>query len=181
MGVGIQLDNCEGMSDTESVRGESSEEEMEDLLEEDMKTEIKDEAEDKVSNGETNGIHSSENLKKVPWPPEEEKKATVAKNLPNLSGKVHMGKERRQRMEQEIQNFQGSTVHYSSNPFSQGGFKPGRMRADERWKHQDEDAETKSKMQRPKKHGGCGYSGGLGWTHIIQDASRNRKTKNRLD
>ena len=32
-----------------------------------------------------------------------------------------------------------------------GGFKPGRMRADERWKHQDEDAETKSKMQRPKK------------------------------
>ena len=61
--VGIQLDNCEEMSDTESVCGESSEEEMEDLLEEDIKTEIKDETEDKVSNGEMNGIHNSENLK----------------------------------------------------------------------------------------------------------------------
>ena len=55
--------------------------------------------------------------------PKQEGVPSSNKPLPNLSGTVFMGKDRRERMELEIQNFKGSTVNYSSNPFSKGCYK----------------------------------------------------------
>ena len=59
----------------------------------------------------------------VSWPPTEspaDEKNKYHKTLPNLNEKVHIGRSQRQRMDLELKNFQGSTAHYSSNPFSKG-------------------------------------------------------------
>jgi len=139
------------MSDTESVKGDSSEEELEDLDMEEEKEAIADRAEiPPINNG------SSDTRNEVSWPPmdqtpKQEGVPSSNKPLPNLSGTVFMGKDRRERMELEIQNFKGSTVNYSSNPFSKGGFQPGKMRAEQRWKHQEEGSEAKTEPERPKK------------------------------
>ena len=132
------------MSDTESVKGESSEDEMEEI----------DDDEEKVLNGEEKDIIVknandkditviTENIKvscckedyififcitqEVCWPltdtpAKPDEMTNHSKPLPNLSATVHIGKDRRKKMELEIQNFQGSTANYSSNPFSKGFF-----------------------------------------------------------
>ena len=56
-------------------------------------------------------------IQEVSWPPPESK---TGKTLPNLNEKVHMGRSKRQKMDLELKNFQGSTAHFSSNPFSTG-------------------------------------------------------------
>ena len=59
----------------------------------------------------------------VSWPPpqsQSEENNNYLKTLPNLNEKVHIGRSQRQRMDLELKNFQGSTAHYSSNPFSKG-------------------------------------------------------------
>jgi hypothetical protein len=53
----------------------------------------------------------------VSWPPQE---SQAGKTLTNLNEKVHMGRSQRQKMDLELKNFQGSTAHFSPNPFSKG-------------------------------------------------------------
>ena len=56
-------------------------------------------------------------IQEVPWPPP---KSQTGKTLPNLNEKVPIGRCQRQAMDLKLQQFQGSTAHYSSNPFSKG-------------------------------------------------------------
>ena len=55
----------------------------------------------------------------VSWPPSDEKNIYV-KALPDQREKGHLGRNRRQKMDLELKNFQGSTAHYYSKPFSKG-------------------------------------------------------------
>ena len=62
-------------------------------------------------------------MQEVSWPPTDpkaEEKINSIKSLPDLTGKVHLGRNRRQKLDLEIKSFQGSTAHYTSNPFSKG-------------------------------------------------------------
>jgi len=94
------------------------------------------------------------NVKEVSWPPPDqraEEKNNSLKALPDLNEKVHLGRNRRQKMDLEMKNFQGSTAHYSSNPFCSGAFQPGKMRGEERWKPQQTMPGTYPQTQeRPK-------------------------------
>eukprot|EP00091_Calanus_sinicus_P005998 TRINITY_DN16550_c0_g1_i1.p1 TRINITY_DN16550_c0_g1~~TRINITY_DN16550_c0_g1_i1.p1 ORF type:complete len:112 (-),score=26.37 TRINITY_DN16550_c0_g1_i1:264-599(-) len=111
------------MSDIESAKVESGEEDI-GVIEED----------ESFLNEEGNGtmVKNGMEMKEVSWPPidtpaKPDEMVNPRKHLPNLSGVVHIGKDRRQKMELEIQNFQGSTDSYSSNPFFQrGNFSPAR-------------------------------------------------------
>eukprot|EP00092_Neocalanus_flemingeri_P032533 GFUD01035382.1.p1 GENE.GFUD01035382.1~~GFUD01035382.1.p1 ORF type:complete len:197 (+),score=85.51 GFUD01035382.1:81-671(+) len=147
------------MSDTDSVRGDSSEEEVEDMEEE--VEDIEEEEIVLIDGGQTmmkNGGGTvvtviTRNVKEVSWPPtefqaKEKEEINSIKTLPNLSGIVHLGKGRRQKMDLELQNFQGSTAHYSSNPFSKGGFQPNKMKAEERWKPKQPTPETSRETER---------------------------------
>ena len=55
-------------------------------------------------------------------PPKDEvdKSSMLLKNLPNRAATVHMGKERREKIDQELKNFKGATEAYSSHPFNKG-------------------------------------------------------------
>merc|ERR1711962_30129 len=68
----------------------------------------------------------------VAWPPPEEKRAV---SPGDLTGKVRFGQSRRKLMEPEVSQFKGSSSHQMrTNPFSAGGFQPGKMKAEERWR-----------------------------------------------
>ena len=57
----------------------------------------------------------------VSWPPPESQadvKYDYPKTLPKLNEKVHIGRSQRPKMDLELKNFQRSTAHYFSNPFS---------------------------------------------------------------
>ena len=127
------------MSDTESVRGDTSEENVEEMEEEEIVMNG-GETQTMMKNGGGTVVtvitrnvkvrphiekYSTYPIQEVSWPPiecqtKEKEVINSIKTLPNLSGKVHLGQGRRQKMDLEIQNFQGSTSHYSSNPFSRG-------------------------------------------------------------
>merc|ERR1711936_1066876 len=113
------------MSDTESARGDSIEEE-EIVINEDETTNTD------LENGDDTVVTViTRNVKEVSWPPADSPDQFVnsTKTLPNLSGVVHIGKDRRQKMELALKDFQGSTAQYS-----RGGFQPNKMKAAERWK-----------------------------------------------
>ena len=129
------------MSDTESVKGDSSEEEMEEINDDEEKVLVDEsmlkngnDTEITVNPGNIKVSHIEKDkififciTQEVSWPPldtqaKPEEFTNHSKLLPNLSGTVHIGKDRRRKMELEIQNFQGSTANYLSNPFSRGFF-----------------------------------------------------------
>merc|ERR1712179_87219 len=137
----------------ESVKGDTSEEELEELDMEEDKEVIADGQDIPTIINDSTDIRK---VKEVSWPPvdqatKQEGVTSSNKTLPNLSGTVFMGKDRRERMELEIQNFKGSTANYSANPFSKGGFQPGKMKAEQRWSHQQEGSEAKGGVERPRK------------------------------
>eukprot|EP00092_Neocalanus_flemingeri_P032534 GFUD01035383.1.p1 GENE.GFUD01035383.1~~GFUD01035383.1.p1 ORF type:complete len:189 (+),score=62.34 GFUD01035383.1:81-647(+) len=142
------------MSETDSVRGDSSEEEVEDMEEEEIV--LNDGGQTMMKNGgKTVVTVTTRNVKELSWPPtefqsKEKKEINCTKTLPNLSGTVHLGKGRRQKMDLELQNFQGSTAHYSSNPFTNGGFQPNKMKAADKWKPQ-QTPETRTETERHKR------------------------------
>merc|ERR1712013_698983 len=73
------------------------------------------------SNGGTVVTVITRNVKEVSWPPPDMtgEKVNYIKILPDLREKVHLGRNRRQKMDLEMKNFQGSTAHQlSANPFS---------------------------------------------------------------
>eukprot|EP00092_Neocalanus_flemingeri_P042975 GFUD01047204.1.p2 GENE.GFUD01047204.1~~GFUD01047204.1.p2 ORF type:complete len:107 (+),score=37.90 GFUD01047204.1:32-352(+) len=89
------------MSETDSVRGDSSEEEVEDMEEEEIV--LNDGGQTMMKNGgKTVVTVTTRNVKELSWPPtefqsKEKKEINCTKTLPNLSGTVHLGKGRRQK------------------------------------------------------------------------------------
>merc|ERR1712107_327598 len=74
----------------------------------------------------------TQRAKEVAWPPPDEKRAV---SPGDLTGKVRFGQSRRKLMELEVSQFKGSSSHQMrTNPFSAGGFQPGKMKAEERWR-----------------------------------------------
>merc|ERR1719151_42348 len=74
----------------------------------------------------------TQRAKEVAWPPPDEKRAI---SPGDLTGKVRFGQSRRKLMELEVAKFKGSSSHQMrTSPFSTGGFQPGKMKADERWR-----------------------------------------------
>merc|ERR1712025_708413 len=81
--------------------------------------------------------------KEVCWPPrstatvipkdEVDKNSIVMRNLPNRAATVHMGKERRKKIDDELKKFKGAPETFSSHPFGTGGFKPNKFDANEKW------------------------------------------------
>merc|ERR1712172_437254 len=72
----------------------------------------------------------TQRAKEVAWPPPDEKRAI---SPGDLTGKVRFGQSRRKLMELEVAKFKGSSSHQMrTNPFSAGGFQPGKMKADKR-------------------------------------------------
>merc|ERR1712025_1453298 len=65
---------------------------------------------------------------------EVDKNSIVMRNLPNRAATVHMGKERRKKIDEELKHFKGATEAYSSHPFNKGGFTPNKINANEKWK-----------------------------------------------
>merc|ERR1711936_389705 len=92
-----------------------------------------------VKNEEMGGLEEplvrivvTQRAKEVAWPPPDEKRAV---SPGDLTGKVRFGQSRRKLMELEVSQFKGSSSHQMrTNPFSAGGFQPGKMKAEERWR-----------------------------------------------
>ena len=62
-------------------------------------------------------------MQELSWPPPDMagQRINYIKILPDLREKVHLGRNRRQKMDLEMKNFQGSTANQlSANPFSKG-------------------------------------------------------------
>merc|ERR1711988_1578999 len=78
------------------------------------------------ANKETTPWLITQNVKEVSWPPpatqiKEKQVLDSIKTLPNLSGAVHMGKARRQRMDEEFERVvESSAAKYTSHPFTKG-------------------------------------------------------------
>merc|ERR1719184_318634 len=124
-----------GSVSEEEVVEVSSDEEVE---EEEREMEEKNDEED-LKNGEVEELEEplvrivvTQRAKEVAWPPPDEKRAI---SPGDLTGKVRFGQSRRKLMELEVAKFKGSSSHQMrTSPFSAGGFQPGKMKADERWK-----------------------------------------------
>merc|ERR1712179_91705 len=130
--------------------GSGEEVEEEDDLENDDGGEIQSRMK---SNGGTVVTVITRNVKEVSWPPPDMvgEKINYIKILPDLREKVHLGKNRRQKMDLDTRNFLGSTAHhFSSNPFSKGCLQPGKFIADEKWKPQEGMPGRSLKKEKPK-------------------------------
>merc|ERR1719483_555115 len=146
------------MSYTESVRDCCSVEEAEvEDMEEEEEILLNSEATHTMmkNGGQTLVTVVTRNVKEVSWPPTEfqDKEKEVInsiKTLPNLSGVVHLGRATRKKMDLELQNFKGSTAHYSSHPFIKGGYQPNKMKAAERWNPMRSIPMASTQAERPK-------------------------------
>merc|ERR1719430_97632 len=107
------------MADTETEESSGEEVEEEDDLEnDDDEGEIQSRMK---SNGGTVVTVITRNVKEISWPPPDMagEKINYIKILPDLREKVHLDRNRRQKMDLDTRNFKGSTEHhFSSNPFS---------------------------------------------------------------
>lgn len=144
------------MADTETEESSGEEVEGEEIEEDDEESgdDYHAEVQSRMRNGGGTVVTViTRNVKEVSWPPPDtidKEKINSMKILPDLREKVHLGRNRRQKMDLEMKNFQGSTAHYSSNPFSKGNLQPGKLIAEEKWQPKQSTRGTVVLQERPK-------------------------------